>query len=264
MATTVAELTGKPEVKAEKAGKPKGKLFVMTLKDKGGTGASMLARKLAEEYEARGMGAYLVDGDGTTASLYSHFGAGSNPVHAFSLHGSLADRDSIARLLEVNARIVLLDLPATSLTVLRKIEKDYSWTTMLGEYGWRPVIVSSISPGKQSVFNLGDVIDMFEDRADYVVGVNLGLGSGHADRRDRDFRRWVSSATRHRFGELGGVEFDFPMLDKGIMAEIEDAGVTFARGRTLESLDMVDRMYLAKWVADADRAFQPARKLLGL
>jgi hypothetical protein len=274
MAVAMGKRPGsEPEAKKSKSGNgDDAKLFVMTIKDKGGSGASTLAEWVSEAYARSGTPVHMVDGDGTTASLFRHYSARSekqgvaNPVQTFSLHGSIADRDSIARLLDVPAKIVLLDLPATSLTVLRKIERDYSWTAGLQEFGWRPVILTSISPGVQSVFNLADVMDMFEDRADYVTAMNLGLGSGRDDERSRarDFRCWLSSRTRDRFLGLGGVEFDFPMLDKGILADIADAGSTFEDGSRLDALDFVDRMYLSKWFSATDRLFAPARKKLGL
>ena len=88
--------------------RPAQKWIGMFLKDKGGTGASLIARFLAELHETRETGAWLIDGDGTTASLSNHFGDprehadpalcnASNPVRTFSLHGTERERDTSPR-----------------------------------------------------------------------------------------------------------------------------------------------------------------------
>jgi hypothetical protein len=240
------------------------KRLVMFIKDKGGTGASMIARFLAELHQQRKTGVYLMDGDGTTASLSKHFGEpasvnASNPVHTFSLHGTERDRDTIADLLEVDAQRMILDLPATSLTVLRKIEAEYQWTGMLGENGWRPTVVASITPFEESIFDLGDAMEMFGDRADYVAVVNLGL----AEERE-DFEIWDEGETKPKFLERGGIELEFPRLKPRIVAKLQRKGVTFEGGRALPELSFSDRSRLATWISSAELALVPAADRLGL
>jgi hypothetical protein len=246
------------------------KRFVVFAKDKGGTGASMIARFLAELHEQRKTGVYLVDGDGTTASLSKHFGAprenpdpaqanAANPVHTFSLHGTERDRDTIADLLEVDAQKMILDLPATSLTVLRKIESEYQWTAMLGEHGWRPTVVASITPLEESVFDLWDAMEMFGDRADYVAVVNMGLAEDRAD-----FEIWDGGETKKKFLERGGVEVEFPRLKPRIVGKLQQDALTFEAGKTSRHLSLPDRSRLAKWFADAEAAIAPAAERLGL
>jgi hypothetical protein len=245
------------------------KLFTIFLKDKGGTGASMIARFLAELHQQRKTGAYLVDGDGTTASLSKHFGLPrenadptaanpANPVHTFSLHGTESDRDTIASLLEVDAPKMVMDLPATSLTVLRKIETEYQWTNMLGAHGWRATVVASITPGEESIFDLADAMAMFGERADYVAAVNMGLAEDRSD-----FEIWDTGETRPKFLAAGGVEIVFPRLKPRSVGKLQQRALTFAAGQTSPHLGIADRSRLAKWFADAQAAIAPAAERLG-
>jgi hypothetical protein len=267
----IAETIAKPDAGASSKRKPAEKWMGLLLKDKGGTGCSVIARFLAELHEARGTGAYIVDGDGTTASLSSHFGLpreheeaaksnSENPVHTFALHGSERDRDTLATLLERPEGRVLVDLPATSLTVVRRIENEYAWTKMFAEYGWRPTIIVSITPFKTSVFDLEDTMALFGDRADYVAFLNMGL----ADDDRTNFKIWDNGNIRKQFLKLGGVEIVFPNLKKGILAELEvSPELTFKAGKTSSRLTIMDRSRLAKWTADGEAAIAPAGARLG-
>lgn len=243
----------------------------MLLKDKGGTGASVVARFLAELHEQRKTGAYLVDGDGTTASLSKHFGLPrenadpslanpENPVHAFSLHGTERDRDAFANLLELDEAKVLVDLPATSLTVIKKIDQEYAWTSLLAQHGWRPTIISCITPFEESVFDLDDVMELFGKRADYVAVVNLG-----ANAEDRsDFAIWDHGEIKKRFVLAGGTEIEFPRLKPGILAKLQmSPKLTFAAGKGDGRLSVIDRSRLAIWYAAAEASLKPAQAYLG-
>jgi hypothetical protein len=239
------------------------KTLAMLLKNKGGLGSSMIARFLAELHQQRKTGAYLVDGDGTTASLSKHFGLpksqnGANPVHTFALHGSETDRDNLATLLEVEAPKMLLDLPATALTVVQKIEREYQWTSLIAEHGWRPTIVAAITPFEESIFDLGDAMDLFGTGADYVAVVNLGLAEERAD-----FEIWDGGETRPKFLKAGGIEIEFPKLKPRIAAKLQKYQLTFEAGKTSQHLSLPDRSRLAKWFADAELAIAPASSRLG-
>jgi hypothetical protein len=247
------------------------KRFTVFVKDKGGTGASTVARLLAEVHERRKTGSYLVDGDGTTASLSKHFGRprenaanpsaanAGNPVHTFSLHGSERDRDTVANLLEIDAPSVMLDLPATSLTVMRKVELEYAWTTMLASHGWRATVFASITPFEESIFDLGDAMELFGDRADYVAAVNLGLAEERGD-----FELWDNGETRKAFFASGGIELEFPRLKPRIAAALQKYQLTFEGGKTSKHLGLADRSRLTKWLSDAEAALAPAADHLGI
>ncbi|MGP6159749.1 MAG: hypothetical protein ACLPYS_20010 [Vulcanimicrobiaceae bacterium] len=240
------------------------KRLIIFAKDKGGTGASFVARFLAELHEEKGTGALLVDGDGTTASLSKHFGEPkatnpTNPVRTFGLHGAETDRDTIANLLEEDAATIVLDLPATALTVLRKIEQEYGWTEMIAERGFRPTIVASITPFEDSIFDLRDAIDLFGPNADYVAVINLGMAEERAD-----FALWDNGETRRKFHSNGNVEVVFPRLKPRVAAILAKEKLTFEQGKKTKALGPADRARLARWAHEAETALVPAAERLGL
>jgi hypothetical protein len=247
------------------------KRLVVFAKDKGGTGASFIARLVGEMHAKRGAGSLLMDGDGTTASLSKHFGLprenpddpsavnAANPVHTFALHGAERDRDKIASLLEADAKTIVLDLPATALTVLRKIEAEAGWVGMIREHGFRPTIVASITPFEESIFDLRDAMELFGSEADYVAVVNLGT----AEERD-DFSLWDSGETRKRLLASGGFEVEFPRLKPRIAAVLSKYKLTFEAGATSAHLELMDRSRLAKWIHLAETAIAPISDKLGL
>lgn len=238
--------------------------IIIFIGDKGGVGKSMIARTLAEVHQRRNTGAYLVDGDGTTGSLSNHFGLPKsrnpdNPVNKFALHGTESDRDTIADLLEVEAQKIILDLPAASLTVLRRIESDYHWIDMLGERGWRPTVVSVITPLQDSIFDLRETMETFGDRADYIGAVNLGFAEGR-----EDFALWDEGETRPKFLAGGGIEIEFPKLKLRVLAKLQQAGLTFAAGLERCPLRPADRIRLRDFNREAPAALMGAAEWLGL
>ena len=243
----------------------------MLLKDKGGTGASVVARFLRSC--TRNVRPEPIWSTATARPPRSrkHFGLPrvnsdpnlanpENPVHAFSLHGSERDRDALASLLELDEAKVLVDLPATSLTVVKKIDHEYGWTKLLAEHGWRPTIISCITPFEESCFDLEDAMELFGKRADYVAVVNLG-----ANAEDRsDFAIWDKGEIKRRFLKAGGTEIEFPRLKPGILAKLQTSPkLTFAAGKTDGRLSVIDRSRLAIWCAAAEASLEPAASRLG-
>jgi hypothetical protein len=253
------------------AGPTTTKRLVVFCGDKGGVGKSFVARFVAEKHEQHGTGARLIDGDGTTASLSKHFGLprenpdnpkaqnSANPVRTFALHGTEYDRDTIARLLEGDEATTVLDLPATSLTILRNIDRDYGWTRLVRERGFRPTVVASITPFEESIFDLRAAMDFFGAEADYVAFVNLGTAEDRTD-----FKLWDGGKVRTRLLEMGGIEVEFPRLKPRVASTLSKQKLTFAAGVKSEHLDITDRSRLAKWISLAEAAIVPAAGRLGL
>ena len=269
MTDTVTDTVTRNDAGTSAASVPK--RLVIFAKDKGGTGASFIARLVGEMHANRNAGALLVDGDGTTASLSKHFGLPrenyddpsavneQNPVRTFSLHGKERDRDKIASLLEADASTIVLDLPATALTVLRRIEAEAGWVGMIRQHGFRPTIVASITPFEESIFDLRDAMELFGADADYIAVVNIGT----AEDRD-DFSLWDGGETRKRFCAAGGLEVEFPRLKPRIAAVLSKYKLTFEAGLSSEHLELMDRSRLAKWISLAETAIAPVAPQLGL
>uniref|UniRef100_E6Q2S7 CobQ/CobB/MinD/ParA nucleotide binding domain-containing protein n=1 Tax=mine drainage metagenome TaxID=410659 RepID=E6Q2S7_9ZZZZ len=261
---TVTE--GDASAKTQPRKKPQKRLIAF-LKDKGGTGASFLARLLGEMHRKNNSGALLVDADGTVGALYQHLGLrdvpdaeqASSGVMTFALHGSERDRDEILSVLDTKRELIVMDMPATSLTMTRKMEVDYSWHTIARERGYRLTVVAPITPYKASMFDLQDAIELIGKDADYVAVVNLGLAE------DRfDFPLWDASSARARLKDMGGVEIEFPRLKPRIAALLDKEDLTFHAGLNSTELSTADKARLQKWIKEAEDAFLSAAAILGL
>lgn len=243
---------------------------ILFLKDKGGTGASFIARYVAEGHRQRNSGALIVDADGTVGSLFQHLAKrerdGSPSLHqerdgviTFSLHGSETDRDQIATLLDTGSTPIVMDLPATSLTMLKKIESDIGWLGMVRERGYRLTVVAPITPYKATLYDLQDAIALVGDNADYVAVLNLGLAEDRSD-----FLLWDASEARAALRAVKGIEIEFPRLKPRIAAILDQSDLTFAGGLAAASLSTADKARLAKWLKDAETSVRSASSVLGL
>jgi hypothetical protein len=200
---------------------PARRRLIMTLGDKGASGKSFFTRALAGiHFAASTAGMLLIDGDSTVGTLVKFFGDREG-VEPYSLHGKLDERDRLVNeLLCQGAPLVIVDLPATSLTRLREISADYDFVAAAEAAGYRLTVVSPITPYDDSILDLQETIALFDPerfatfndrnlagadldegatlaalaRVDYVAVVNLGLSEDRTD-----FALWdePDAYTRH-------------------------------------------------------------------
>jgi sigma54-dependent transcription regulator len=274
------------------------KRIVTSLGDKGGTSKSFLVRKIAELHLAANTPKLmLVDGDSTVGSLFKFYGErdshgnvveqSARGVQAFGINGEIDARDAfINQLLQRDSNLVLMDLPATSLSRLRQMATDYDLVKVVGEAGYRMTIISPITPYDDSILDLRDAIALIDPtafatfsrlsaakaspaefsaaqkpaRVDYLAIVNLGLAE---DRND--FTLWDSpdSFTRKLLGFVGGQEIEIPRLRPRIAALLAKHRLTFTNGERTEHIDLADRMRLEKWNLSAEAAMRTSNELLG-
>lgn len=269
---------------------------VVALGDKGGSSKSFLIRRLHELHSARPRGTVLgVDGDSTVGHLLRFYG-GANvepQVLPFNLHADdLDERERFTNtiLRETAARLVVTDFPATSLTILRKMEFDgINFAQSVTDAGFRLTVLAPITPYDDSLFDLQQVIALFDPtahaklialsdahaddatvarekkkirtNADYVAAVNIGA---NAESRE-DFELWddPASLTRKLLAFVGGVELEFPRLRSRIAAKIARHSVGFRQASTMDFLTPTDVSRLTRWLRDSETAFRSAGPLLG-
>jgi hypothetical protein len=261
--------------------------LIMTLGDKGGSGKSFFIRALAGIHLAAGTKDVLfVDGDSTVGTLVKFFGD-RNRVEPYSLHGKLDERDRLVNeLLRKGAKLVIVDLPATSLTRLREISIDYDVVDAAAAAGYRLTVVSPITPYDDSILDLQDAIALFDPnlcavfdgleksaddadatmptrpvpRVDYVAGINLGLGEDRTD-----FALWddPGAFTRRLFEFVGGVQLEVPAMRPRIAALLQKHRLCFADGETSDRLSVTDRGRLQRWNTGVSQALRGAGARLG-
>jgi hypothetical protein len=263
--------------------------LIMTVGDKGGSGKSFFTRALAGLHVAANTAdMLLIDGDSTVGTLVKFFGERGG-VEPYSLHGKVDERDRLVNeLLCRGTRLVIVDMPATSLTKLREISADYDFVAAAQAAGYRLTVVSPVTPYDDSILDLQETIGLFDPerfttfndrdppgadldagaatvalppRVDYVAVVNLGLSEDRTD-----FALWdePDAYTRRLFEFVGGVQIELPAMRPRIAALLQKHRLSFADGETSDRLSVTDRGRLQRWNAAAMQSLRGAGGRLGL
>jgi hypothetical protein len=270
------------------------KRVIMSLGDKGGTYKSPIVRLVAEMHIGlKTPKLCLVDGDGTVGSLYKFHGRDEDRpngfgVEAFSLHGDMDDRDRLVNeLLMRDHDLVLVDMPAASLSRMRESSARYDFVAALQSCGYRLTVLSPITPYEDPIFDLRDAIEIFDPesfaafdawsesnkdtvarpprnrakvRVDYVAVVNLGA------MKRSSFEIWDDPKCfgRQLLEFVGGVEIEIPRMEQqNIPAKLDKHRLAFRAGETSQHLMVTYRSQLQTWNNAAEAALRSAGDRLG-
>lgn len=251
------------------------KRFVMVLTDKGGTGKSTMTRAIADRYQRDGVQALLVDGDGEVGQLYQFYckvDADGNPVKqapgdgVLTMHvtGEEKERDKLLSMLDYDLPVVLVDMPAASLTALAKFDAEVGFFDELKRSGYRPTLINVLSPFQSSTRTVKQMMEMAGKDADYVAVINRWFGD------DEDFYMWLGdahnkpSAGRVMLPEYGGIEIELPKLQAGVMVAIDDLMLKFGDACEHSSLTRPQRSRLIRWMKDTDAELDKIADFIGL
>lgn len=253
----------------------KAKRFVMVLTDKGGTGKSMLARAIADRYRRQGTSALLVDADGEVGQLYQFYCAvdaegdpieqtPGNGVMTMRFTGTDKERDQLLSMLDHDAPVVLVDMPAASLTALTAFDAQVGFFDELQRSGYRATLINVLSPFQSSTRTVKEMINLAGDRADYVAVINRWFGD------DEDFFMWFGDAQhepssgRALLTRFGGKEIDLPALQVGVLVAVDDLMVPFCAAVEHPGLSRPQRSRLLRWTRDTDDQLDRISSFIGL
>ena len=197
------------------------KRLVVFIGDKGGAGKSFACRAYVDVLRRRGVKPYLVDADGEVGHLLRYYGRrdsdgrlsreqGADGVRLFRLHADERDRVDLAEILDAGRDLIVLDLPAASVTLLRRVEEDYGFFRLAHEAGYAVTMVVVVTPEEASMASVRGAIEL-DPCADLVFARNLAFGDA------QDFLVWDGS-------EREAVP---PAKGKALLAQL------IAEGRTL-------------------------------
>lgn len=255
----------------------KEKRLILVAGDKGGTGKSITSKLLWERIRTLHPNARAFDADGTTGSFVSVYGVydsednlvtpqPSSGVTPILLHGNERERDrSLVAAIESEADLVLVDLPATSLTVLERIEAEWGFLADAGRSGYKVTFVNVVSPYASSLANVLKTFTL-APQADSVVVLNEV--HGHAD----DYLLWYGdeaygmpqSQGKTMLEKRLGVEVVLPKVASRPLVLADMWNLTFEQALEDKRIDRPDRNRLRRWLEDAYDAMIPAAELLGL
>ena len=251
------------------------KHFVMVLTDKGGTGKSMLTRAIADRYARDGIKALLVDGDGEVGQLfqfYSKVDADGNPVKQAAGDGVLTmrvtgeekERDKLLAMVDYDLPVVLVDMPAASLTALARMDAEVGFFDELKRSGYRATLINVLSPFQSSTRTVKQMIELAGKNADYVAVINRWFGD------DEDFYMWRGDSSnppsmgREMLPDFGGIEIDLPKLQTGVLVAMDDLMLTFSDACESPSLSRPQRSRLIRWMKDTDNQLDKISHMIGL
>jgi hypothetical protein len=250
------------------------KKLIAVLGDRGGTGKTTTAKILWERLRHR-PDALAFDLDGTTgafAQIYAEYDdkgavvlpqprSGVTPLllHAEDREG----RDDVLNaLINADCDVALVDFPATSLTVLERVQNDWSLFDVLSKAGIEVVTINVVTPFQSSLQNVLRTLNL-ASHAKPVVVLNEAFGKREM------FFLWDLGANgkpsrgKALFESRKGIEIVLPALPMRQAILVDAANSSFEAAVATVG-DARDRGYVERWLTAVDAAFKPAGELLGL
>lgn len=257
----------------------KDKRVILAIKDKGGTGNSTFCMALWEQLLATGRNVRAFDLDGTTGSFASRYAMFDNDgklvepqppngVTPIALHGSQEDRDRLAEIYSTDADTVLVDFPATALTVMQGVEGDWQFGAAVTENGYALTVVTVCTPFAASLANVNRAVDLYP-LASHVVVFNEAFGNV-----PDDYVLWNGdpgddippASAKERIEKLGkrAAVITFPKLLNRAAVLVDNYMLPFGDAVSSTRLKDPMRRRVRTWLNTVAAELQPAAHLLGL
>lgn len=254
------------------------KRLIAYIGDKGGSGKSFGSTSHAEILFRAGRKPYLVDTDGEVGHLARMYGKrnatsgnllkdqGPDGVRRFRFHADERDRIEFASILDEGHELILIDLPAASVTLLRKVEEDYGFFRLAHEMGYAVTLVVVVTPDEASLASVRGAAAL-DPKADLVMLRNLAFGDLEDfvvwDGSDKDQIAPASGKTI--LEERGGYDLTLPMLNRGTVALIGAKKLSFKKAASTEGgLHSGRRSQVDTWLRKVEVEFSRAYEVMGL
>ncbi|MGD7037272.1 hypothetical protein [Methylotuvimicrobium buryatense] len=221
------------------------KKLILNLSDKGGTGKSLFTRGVADYLIRRQLQSQtlLVDGDGEVGQLLQFYKSDG------AISAQITDeekRDQFVEILESQKALIVADLPAASITHLRRLNDEIDFFRVVGDYGYQLIFCNVISPFKASVRSVKAMIELAGGHADYVVVKNRFFGD------DGEFHLYESGQGKKALAQHGGLEINMPKISTGVLAELDAKNIPFWRAIDDVQLKLAYRCRVNQWLKDLD------------
>lgn len=172
--------------------------------------------------------------------------------------------------------VLLFDLPSGTWTELGHIFGGRDDTagvfSAFAEQGWRPVLVSVITPEREAIASVSDIETVFGDTVDHVVILNRRHGED-----DEDFALWFGTQSlagkpvggkgreliEQKQGRGMAAIADMPGLKQSTMMLSNIEGLAPPALITDRRVSVVDRSRAQRWLQAVEQGLKPALSLLG-
>jgi len=239
------------------------KLAVFTLCQKGGVGKTTWCRGYLDIARAAGLTVAAFDADGETGQLVQYYGTRTNgvidrvqnPIRGVSDFNIRRerDRDMLVNASELEADVILFDLPGGSVQELAEISGD--GRLVFETYraaGFQVVVVIVITHMVAAVRTVLDSIDAFGDTARYVVVKNEGFAEpdefvtfeGFADANGA--LRYGKA--RQAIDQVGGEVIHMPKLAASTYAKLDVDSIGYSSAISERRLFPADRLRVHVWL----------------
>jgi hypothetical protein len=221
--------------------------------EKGGVGKSVFARFLAQFFIDQYIPFVGFDADASHQSFARFYGE-------YASHLDLAKPDALDAVVEAalqdEPKQVVVDLPAQSARQFWQWLDEAEVLDLLGENEVRIVCWHLLDDSRDGVAMLGELVEKFGERANYVAVLNQGRGFA--------FDAFHQSSLGDQLRAKGGHVIELPKLNPGTMAKVDAADASFwAAVHNPESgqFSMMDRQRSKVWLR---RASAGVKEVLGL
>lgn len=230
------------------------KRLIMVLSDKGGTGKSLFTRGLADYLIRHQLinSVLLVDGDGEVGQLLQFY------KDAGVISAQIMDekyRDEFMDILESQKPLIIVDLPAASISNLAKLDKEINFFQVVKNCGYQLTLCNVMSPFKASVRSVKAMIELAGTGANYVVIKNHFFGD------DSDFHLYESGRGKKALVKHSGLEVSMPKISTGVLAELDAKNLPFCQAVDDVQLKLAYRCRVNQWLKEFDAQIQGLKLL---
>jgi len=232
------------------------KHIILVLSDKGGTGKSVFTRALADYLIRKQLheDLLLVDGDGEVGQLlqfYKDYGVISAQII------NPDKRDQFIDILASDKPLVLVDLPAASITHLALLDEEIGFFDLVSDHGYQLTLCNVISPFKASIRSVKAMIELADNKANYVVVKNRFFG------QDEEFHLYDAGKGKDALKKHQGIEIELPVIATGVLAEIDRRNIPFYTAMSDLSIKLAYRCRINRWFHAFDQQIEKLDLKLG-
>lgn len=232
------------------------KRLILFPQDKGGVGKSFVATLLFDYLTEQGVRLKTFDVDHAN-STFNRLVPEAEFIDTDVDPDKLAVLDRVVTpLSEGEADTVLVDNRAAGGEKLRLYLDEVRLPKLQDELGLQLVFVVIATDDKDANSQLAELIEVFGDQVRWLVAKNQ-RDTAHLD-------LYEQSNSKRRLAELGAVEIDVPPLAEVTRNALQRVNLTVGRGRTADSLHLLDRSRCVRYHERMAAEFDKAKDLLGL
>jgi hypothetical protein len=201
---------------------------------KGGVGKSFFAVNLVQYLKDKAIPHVAIDTDNENSTLKRF-----HPEATFLEIEDAKEIDSIFTALDT-ADLVVVDCRAASTDIFLNYFEELQIFRLLEKAGALMTVVSPVNHETDSVEQIRNLSERFNDRCNYLIVKNQSLSER--------FSNYEQSKTRARLvGELGAKEILMPKLYDWLVADLNKNDLTITPAIRHESFTLFDRQRMCNW-----------------